>query len=563
MPYICFSSITLNSGKTTPTKKNEMNKSDQRNMEYADPGSKSHHTSTSISTLESIGGTPNITSESIVTELALDWYIGGALSVDATWLSIHQPPVIPPSQHSSESNHGLHADGANWSYLLEALDVPKLIPHAPSNLKGDGIYRSRVTHRNSDQAVAAASLNRQSNPDIDHTNIRDIRSTPVVSGGVQHSSSSSSSSSRGVLRRGDGATRRGGGVGGDDRRRDRSQGGGGGSGGDRRKVSDVTFPIAVSYAQTGRGRWAEGGNPHHPQLYSATITLSSTPLTSSLSDSTLSSRSQGPTSTSTSSTTSTSTPFSTSNSTVRSLDFNMPPIYIPPGIYWLVSWTEVDRSWGDANQGEGSSTPESYLSNARTNTDWISKQNEQQKGNADFRLRSYGKSLNEKIGIREEYVRVKPRLIKGRKLWPSDPLILEIHPNGKVSIISSVLKCAWWSRTKEDPTPTFSNTTSTTTSPSTADATSAVTPSSQGTKENSNRSSKPSSNTQNTDFNFHDFVLRSKHRTAFWMVAISIILFIIRYLVHFFGCCIRDFSLCGGSRRRDNAVYQRIRTTVT
>ena len=534
MPYICFSSITLNSGKTASAKikeTKETNKNYRSGMESTDPGSNSRHTAESSSTLESTENTSSNASKSVLTELTLDWYIGGALSVDATWLSIHQPPITPPSpssssssssssSQSSESNQRLYTDGGNWSYLLESLDIPKVIPIAPSSTKGSGINRSRVIRNNSDYTVGAAKFSRQNNPD----DFKDVNSASTFNGGVRSSSSTNSV----------------GGIYG-------GRGGGEGREGDRRKAADVTFPIAVCYAQTGRGRWAEGGNPHHPQLYSATVKLSSTPLTSPLSDSRISSRSPGSTSTST----------STSNSTVRTLDFNMPPIYLPPGIYWLVSWTQVDRSWGDANQGEGSGTPESYLSNARTNTDWLSKQSEMKKDNTNINLRNTGNRLEEKVGIREEYARVKPRVIKGRKLWPSDPLILEIQQNGKVSIISSVLKCAWWSRTKEDPVPIFSNTTSTATSTSTAR------PSSQDTKEINDRTSEPSSNTQNTDFNYHDFVLRSKHRTAFWMVAISIILFIIRYLVHFFGCCIRDFSLCGGARRRDNAVYQRVRTTVT
>ena len=91
-------------------------------------------------------------------------------------------------------------------------------------------------------------------------------------------------------------------------------------------------------------------------------------------------------------------------------------IYLPPGVYYIIAWSKVDPSWGVENQGHGSTNPESYLANGRTNTEWISKQPENEskrnfvKRRNNFFSSSNSSNYNEferKVEPKEEYERMR------------------------------------------------------------------------------------------------------------------------------------------------------------
>jgi len=100
--------------------------------------------------------------------------------------------------------------------------------------------------------------------------------------------------------------------------------------------------------------------------------------------------------------------------------------------WWLVAWAEVDISWGSEGQGYPKYTadgeafpPQSHLSSARTDSEWT--------------------AIND-LGV------IK---VRGRRYWPSDPVVVDIKYSGKkyqksriVGVRSHVVNCAWWDRYK-------------------------------------------------------------------------------------------------------------------
>ena len=94
-----------------------------------------------------------------------------------------------------------------------------------------------------------------------------------------------------------------------------------------------------------------------------------------------------------------------------------------PGKYWIIVWSRVDSKWGQSNQGFPANTmPQSYLANARTSSS------------------NWGTTTDSKSKHKND------RLIKGRKYWPSDPILITIHHDGSFNVDSTVLNCAWWDR---------------------------------------------------------------------------------------------------------------------
>lgn len=114
-----------------------------------------------------------------------------------------------------------------------------------------------------------------------------------------------------------------------------------------------------------------------------------------------------------------------------------------PDTYWLVAWAKVDQSYGKSNQGSGSPSgaPQSYVSNLRTNSDWTK----------TLRYNDKGQKVE--------------RIVKGRVWWPSDPIIVQIDNNGKLTIDSVVVHCHWWEPiTLSTVSPTVTRTVSSTVS---------------------------------------------------------------------------------------------------
>ena len=292
------------------------------------------------------------------------WHVGGAITVDATWLVVHNPPSSFPSANDSS------IEMSNWSLYLDRIGDP-----------------------------------------------HDPRSLPPKPDTAQQSSSSSSTSTSSS---------------------DAEQG----------PTTAAKLPLSVSSASSGYGRHV--GEHLSPRYFEANFKVS----LAQSSDSSAHARSV-PSSDTTLHTQSISS--STSTTSDAALTPNMEEkkrtkshstlfsnkgqtIYLSPGMYWVVAWSEVDSSWGKEKQGEGADTPQSYLSNARTNTQWLSSQSKQK--NVPSNLRN----AEVKSGVRKEYDAVRSREVRGRKVWPSDPMIIEVMKDGRVLLRSSVLECAWWKR---------------------------------------------------------------------------------------------------------------------
>jgi hypothetical protein len=130
---------------------------------------------------------------------------------------------------------------------------------------------------------------------------------------------------------------------------------------------------------------------------------------------------------------------------------NSPLIYLQPGDYWLVAWSIVDQSWGSTGQGYPTTMgPQSYLSNARTNPGWSSK------ASTLNPLNPNNPGIDPMSSKVNGGLKIDPRIVKGRQLWPSDPVLVRVSSEGTVTVISQVLQCAHWNRTTSignGPTP--------------------------------------------------------------------------------------------------------------
>ena len=95
---------------------------------------------------------------------------------------------------------------------------------------------------------------------------------------------------------------------------------------------------------------------------------------------------------------------------------------LPDGTYWAVAWARVDERWGAEHQGSPQwQTPQTHASLLRTDPNYRIELNSHLRGPA-----------------------VK-RVVQGRLYWPSDPVVLAVK-GGRVTVVSSVLQCAWWHR---------------------------------------------------------------------------------------------------------------------
>ena len=277
--------------------------------------------------------------------LSVSWYVGGAVTVDYTLLSIHLPPPLFTSNQSSS------LEDIPWSSILDQL-------HPPHIGRGRN-HRSRVLQAN---------------------NKTDMMSDPVST------STSTTTSPPTAFGR----------------------------------TSKDELPMELSVLQSGEARWG-GRNPHRPQAFSSSVRIGVLRSPSGAGT-------EGPDDV-------------TAQANKKINADKLTTVYLSPGTYWIVSWAQVDRSWGKSDQGRGSKYPESYLANARTSTKWKSVQANRAK---EKRLR-YTESKGGPSPS-EEYSRNEPRVVNGREMWPSDPLILEVTAEGEILLQSTVLKCAWWSR---------------------------------------------------------------------------------------------------------------------
>lgn len=160
MPYNCFESYNININSKNiqnltvdniDDKNMNVNNNNRTNDDNVD-GSKdsnsnnntnSNNTYNKMSTLNSIS---RDALESVFT-LDLKWYIGGAISVDKTWISLHKAPMKKPGEGfegtggtpkgPGEGPEGIASYNEyydNWSNVLEELIPPsKVPPFAPSS----------------------------------------------------------------------------------------------------------------------------------------------------------------------------------------------------------------------------------------------------------------------------------------------------------------------------------------------------------------------------------------------------------------------------------------------
>jgi hypothetical protein len=164
----------------------------------------------------------------------------------------------------------------------------------------------------------------------------------------------------------------------------------------------TNFPYALSNSMNGKARW--GVDNIVGDKFTNTIFKSTSKFTSTKTNRKLNNLRNN----------------NNNNNTRLLIDGNL--YNFSPGEYWLVVWTRVDSHWGNIGQGSPSSMgPQSYIANARTNPSWSSSVSDITKG-------------------------YRNREIKGRNLWPSDPIVIEVSDTGEISISSSVLNCAWWDR---------------------------------------------------------------------------------------------------------------------
>lgn len=157
------------------------------------------------------------------------------------------------------------------------------------------------------------------------------------------------------------------------------------------------------------------------------------------------------------------------------------------GEYWIVAWTVVDQNWGLKGQGEPKGKgPQSFLANARTNTNF-KKTNKNAMSNkvvvkeralslkepapktphapatkegsiVDWLTSPFAPPQQSRRGDEDVVVESNSdsatisgagsgaRAVKGRRHWPSDPIVVRVHGDGSIFVESSVLECAWWTR---------------------------------------------------------------------------------------------------------------------
>jgi hypothetical protein len=294
----------------------------------------------------------NDTKTDISSDFVLDlkWYVGGAVNVDATWISVHTPPN--PLETS--------IDHSNWSHLLSALKPPAKIPPFASpessskesspNLNNKNFKKNKFQKKKMrDRILEENYMNKNKNLKIDSTNEINMNQNKkrVLNAGIKDSD----------------------------------------------RIPNIDTHL--SYAHKGRGRWARNNNPLNPEIFSTTVKVTSNMKNQNLTN-----------------------------------EFK----YLGIGLYWLVAWSTVDSTWGSSKQGHGSETPQSHLANGRTNLNWKSK------SDMNFRINESNPNLNSKKPL------IKDRVIKGRKLWPSDPIIIEVLTSGEIILVSSILHCAHWDR---------------------------------------------------------------------------------------------------------------------
>lgn len=104
-----------------------------------------------------------------------------------------------------------------------------------------------------------------------------------------------------------------------------------------------------------------------------------------------------------------------------------------PGYYWLVAWASVDSPWAASGQGDPATSPQSLLVNARGNPAWRSV------ASGDLGEKRSGTTLPRR------------RVVQGRVSWPAEPVLVQVLAGGKMTVLASTLKCAWWARNVSAP----------------------------------------------------------------------------------------------------------------
>eukprot|EP01042_Synura_sphagnicola_P000199 gene199-201_t len=86
---------------------------------------------------------------------------------------------------------------------------------------------------------------------------------------------------------------------------------------------------------------------------------------------------------------------------------------LPPGYHMLVAWAMVDQSWSDMNQGFPQGSPRSHLVKARSDPNW-------------------------------QVVNHVGKEVRGRLLWPSDPVLVHVGDRGHMRVLGYSPQCIFW-----------------------------------------------------------------------------------------------------------------------
>ena len=357
------------------------------------------------------------TEKTKITEISLEWYIGGSVTVDATWLSFHTPPrshynsikestttSTSSASSSTFSTTSLNLFGADWSIFLKEIDTPTSVPFPPQTeikptrktqsnksknkktriLQDEIVESARSGIINSELAGTASQIRLD---DTVNLAIKPEKASSILkgksvisSGGVNNTNTNNNTNNSGSIS--EEADRRSvvvngsvstGATGSVSVSNDNSNSNSNSNNNininnndkktqqinsDLNKLIPDQGPVPASYAQQGDGRWAGGKNPSAPQIFSAVVKIEGI-INSNVNI--IKNEKNG----------------RKNRNNLDQTNYIIPNIIqLIPGIYYLIAWSSVDSSWGGENQGFGSKVPESYLANGRTNTGWKSKQNE-------------------------------------------------------------------------------------------------------------------------------------------------------------------------------------------
>ncbi len=111
-------------------------------------------------------------------------------------------------------------------------------------------------------------------------------------------------------------------------------------------------------------------------------------------------------------------------------------------LLWLVAWAGVDHAFGRQGQGSPSQLgPQSLLSNARSDGSY------RRSNPRSIELLPSTQNNAQAAASEDGKPALQPRVVQGRKYWPSDPILVAVHrASGRMRVVQATLSCAFWAR---------------------------------------------------------------------------------------------------------------------